>query len=305
MSVTAVGSLALDTLVLPCGEYEDILGGSLSHFCTACSLFRTEVAMVAVVGDDFPKQHLEYFQKRGINLDHLQISDGKTFRWKGQYLEDKMDEAITLDTQLNVFETFQPKFENQKHETRILFLGNIHPALQREVASRTQAEWKILDTMNLWIDTTRDELLKTLRMVDILIFNEGEARALTGEEDLLKAGRKILELDLKYVVIKKGSEGACLIAQNLHYEIPAHSVDAVRDPTGAGDSFAGGFIGYLAEQDEITPESLKQAMHYGNALGSMNVQGIGTSILANSTRKDIANRVEEFLGRVQSVCAES
>lgn len=304
MSVTAVGSLALDTLVLPCGEYKDILGGSLSHFCTACSLFQTELSMVAVVGEDFPDEHLEYFRSRGINLEHLQIASGKTFRWKGQYLEGRMEDAITLDTQLNVFESFKPSFKNERHKTKILFLGNIHPILQREIAEQTDAEWKILDTMNLWIDTTRDELLKALQLVDILIFNEGEAKSLTGETDLIQAGRKVLELGLKYVVIKKGAAGACLISQSSHFEVPAHAVEEVKDPTGAGDSFAGGFIGYLAEQKEINEETIRNAMSYGNALGSMNVEGIGTSVLANSNREDITLRLEKVLGAMQAVCVE-
>ena len=304
MSVTAVGSLALDTLVLPCGEYKDILGGSLSHFCTACSLFQTDLSMVAVVGEDFPREHLEYFSKRGINLEHLEIASGKTFRWTGQYLEGRMEDAITLDTQLNVFESFNPRFKGDRHKTKILFLGNIHPTLQCRIAEKTEAEWKILDTMNLWIDTTREELLKALRMVDILIFNEGEAKALTGETDVVLAGKKILELGLKYVVIKKGAAGACLISATSQFEVPAHKVEVVKDPTGAGDSFAGGFIGYLAEQHEINEDAIRNAMSYGNALGSMNVEGIGTSVLANSSRDQITERLNKVLGALQALCVE-
>ncbi len=304
MTVTAVGSLALDSLVLPSGEYNDILGGSLSHFCSACSLFDASISMVAVIGKDFPQEHLDYFRSRGINLDLVQVSEGLTFRWKGQYNLGEMEEAITLDTQLNVFESFSPQFKGEGHETRILFLGNIHPALQRDVAARTVAELKVLDTMNLWIESTKQELLETLKLVDVLIFNEGEARALTGETDLMKAGLAVLECGPSHVVIKMGSKGACLVTREFSYQVPAYEVDQVQDPTGAGDSFAGGFIGYLSEQAEITPETLKQAMIYGNILGSMNVEGIGTSILANSSRSDILSRMNQFLERTGEACAE-
>ncbi len=298
MSVTAIGSVALDSLILPGGEYQDLLGGSLSHFATACSLFDSGLSVVGVVGEDFPSEHMEYFRSRGIGVDGLEVASGKTFRWKGQYQEGAMDEAITLDTQLNVFESFEPQLAGSKTPARFLFLGNIHPRIQYRAAESVRAELKILDTMNLWIATTRDELVRTIALIDVLVLNEGEARDLTGCSSPVEAGKKALGMGASVVILKRGEHGALLVSKEDVFMVPGYPVANVLDPTGAGDSFAGGFVGFLSECDDLGPSNLRRAVAYGNTLGSFNVEGVGVERLANTSRSEIDQRFEEYKAMV-------
>ena len=260
MSVTAVGSIALDSLILPSGNHIDILGGSASHFCTSCALFDTTVNIVGVVGKDFPEKHIEHFKSRKVNTEDLQVENGKTFRWSGEYKIDEMDQAITHDTQLNVFESFHPVLSDQSSSPRFLFLGNIHPGLQQEVAQKADADLIIMDTMNLWIQNTKEQLIEAVKEVNVLIINETEARDFTGKERLIDAARVIQEIGPRVVVIKKGGEGAMLVNENDLFLCPSYPVKEVVDPTGAGDSFAGGFVGYLAEQQSLSTEHFRRAV---------------------------------------------
>ncbi len=294
MSVTAIGSIALDSLIIPSGEFQEVLGGSASHFATSCSLFCKDLAIVGVVGHDFPREHIQYFQDRGVNIDGLKVEAGKTFRWKGRYEHDQMDQAMTLDTQLNVFENFRPELSESSANPDFLFLGNIHPALQYDVTQKVTARLKILDTMNLWIQTAQAQLREVLSRIDILIFNDGEARLFTGSDNLLDAGRKVLELGPRAVIMKRGEHGALLISRDDVFSVPGFPVEKVIDPTGAGDSFAGGFVGSLAESGEITKESLRRAVAYGNVMGSFNVQGVGVEVLSKATREMVEARYKSF-----------
>ncbi|MCJ8346665.1 PfkB family carbohydrate kinase [bacterium] len=298
MSVTAIGSIGLDTLIVPTGKFEDVLGGSLSHFVTSCSRFGVPIAMVGVVGEDFPKKHMDYYSSINADIKGIKIQDGKTFRWTGQYVEDQMDEAITLDTQLNVFETFDPVLESDSRNPNILFLGNIHPCLQSRVASKATAKLTVLDTMNLWINTSKDDLLEVLKKIDVLIFNETEARILTGEENLVKAGKKVRELGPDIVIIKRGEHGAMLISSDDVFQVPGFPVSEVVDPTGAGDSFAGGFVGHLAKTDDFSKANLRKAVVYGNIMGSFNVQGIAVDKISNTSWDQVEARYNEFLEMV-------
>lgn len=298
MSITAIGSIALDSLVVPSGTFNDVLGGSASHFATSCFHFENDIHMVGVVGEDFPKEHLEYFKSKGFNLDGLEIAKGNTFRWKGEYKKDAMDEAITLDTQLNVFESFQPNLTETSQNPDFLFLGNIHPALQANVAKKVNAKLKILDTMNLWIDTAKDLLTETIGLIDVLIFNETEARTFTGEDFLINAGKKVLEMGPSVVVIKRGEDGALLVTNDGVFFVPGFPVEEVIDPTGAGDSFAGGFTGHLAQTNDLSFDNLKKAVVYGNIMGSFNVQGVSTEVLSKVTREDVDKRFNEFKAMV-------
>ena len=294
MSVTAVGSIALDSLVLPSGNHKDILGGSASHFCTSCALFDTKVHIVGVVGKDFPQEHIEHFKSRQVDTEDLQIESGKTFRWSGEYKIHEMDQAITHDTQLNVFESFHPVLSSQSSSPRFLFLGNIHPSLQQEVAQKANADLIVMDTMNLWIQNTRELLVDALREVNVLIINETEARDFTGKDRLIDAARVIQEIGPRVVVIKKGGEGAMLVNEDDLFLCPSYPVKEVVDPTGAGDSFAGGFVGYLAEQKSLSEEHFRRAVVHGNVMGSFNVEGVGLKILSQSNRKLIEDRYNEY-----------
>jgi len=234
------------------------------------------------------------FSKRNINIDGLQVEKGQTFRWSGEYKTDCMDQAITHDTQLNVFETFHPKISEKNAKPRYLFLGNIHPNLQKEVAQKVNADLKIMDTMNLWIQATRSELVDAISEIDVLIFNETEARDLTGCDRLVDAARFVQEMGPRIIVIKKGSEGAMLLNEDDLFLCPSFPVKHVIDPTGAGDSFAGGFVGYLAEQSTLRSDSFRKAVVYGNVMGSLNVEGVGLEVLSKSTRKVIDDRYGEY-----------
>jgi len=253
-----VGSVALDTVKTPFGEVSEVLGGSATYFSTAASYF-TSVDLIAVVGEDFPPQHLTFLKNRGIDLTGLERRPGATFRWKGEYTH-QLNEAHTLDTKLNVFETFRPKIPDAYRSPDLLFLGNIDPELQLDVLQKlSRPPLVACDTMNFWINGKRDALWRVLEQVDILIINDGEARALGEDTNLVKVAQKILARGPKHLIIKRGEYGVLMFNEKQVFGAPAFPLEDVRDPTGAGDTFAGGFLGYLTATGNRSIEAFKQA----------------------------------------------
>ncbi len=296
MSLTVVGSIAFDSVRTPFGERERMLGGSAVHFALAASFF-TEVLMVGPVGDDFGDEHLAVLSERGIATDDIEhVSGGKTFFWRGHYDHD-MNVAHTDDTQLNVFADFVPKLSPASREAQMLFLGNIQPDLQRDVRRQSSASFAALDSMNLWIETTGDSLRAAIGEVDCLMLNDAELRMLTGEPNLARAARASTELGPTVVVAKRGEFGAALFTRDDAFAIPGLPLEDVRDPTGAGDSFAGGFLGYLdgvRVSGEHDDRALRRAMAYGSVMASFNVEDFGTERVAALSESEIAERLAEF-----------
>jgi sugar/nucleoside kinase (ribokinase family) len=300
MSILAVGSVAFDTIQTPFGKVEKILGGSATYFALAASYF-TEVRMVAVVGDDFTGQHEEVLRRRGICLGGLQRARGKTFHWGGEYGEN-VNEAKTHFTHLNVFESFKPQIPREYVDSEFLFLANIDPVLQADVRRQLNSVRLVGgDTMNFWITGHRANLERTLKIMDLLLINDNEAKMLAGETNLLRAANKVLAMGPKALVIKHGEYGATiffgdhLFGIGLHpFRAPALPLEEVRDPTGAGDSFAGGFMGYIASQGEMNREVLKRAMFYGGVMGSFAVERFGPERLQDLTRDEIDARFQLF-----------
>jgi len=294
MSLLVVGSVAFDAVETPFGKREKMLGGSATHFSIAAS-FYTNVRVVGVVGGDFTRAEEEVFEKRGVDTTDLErIPEGKTFLWRGRYDYD-LNTAHTLDTQLNVFADFEPKLSEDSLKSRLVFLGNIQPDLQRGVREQLQdAELIALDTMNLWIEQTRESLLKTIRGVNVVIINDAEARQLAGEPNLIKAARQILTWGPKALVVKRGEYGAALFTTETYFAIPAYPLESVFDPTGAGDTFAGGFMGYLASQDVIDEAAMRRAMIFGSVMASFNVEEFGTERVQRLTHEEINERFRTF-----------
>ena len=303
MSILVVGSVAFDTIATPSGRVNDILGGAATYFALAASYF-TEVRVVAVVGDDFTAEHEAVLKKRGVDTRGIERAPGKTFRWGGQYF-DNPNEAKTDFTELNVFEKFQPRIPKEYSDTQFLFLANIHPTLQSAV--RLEMEDVRLtggDTMNFWINGTPEELAETLKLVNILLINDTETRMLAGgEKNLPRAARKVISMGPNALVVKHGEYGATIFFREGAFGIgshpfraPALPIEEVVDPTGAGDSFAGGFMGYLASQGDgaISREVLKRALFYGGVMGSFAVERFGTERLQNLTRGEIEARFQLF-----------
>lgn len=293
MSITVVGSIALDTVETPSGKREDCLGGAATYFALAAAHYTT-VNLVGVVGDDFPPEHIELLRSKGVNLDGLEQVEGKTFRWSGRYHDD-VNVRDTLDTQLNVFEHFHPKLPETARTAPYLFLGNIHPALQLEVLEQASPKFTALDTMNLWIDVGLDELKTVLRRIDALIINDSEAKQLTGEWTLLKCAHAIADLGPKIVVIKKGEHGCLLFMEDRTFSAPGLPLPEVVDPTGAGDSFAGGFMGYLTGRGTIDFDALRKAVIHGSVVASFTCEKFGPSRLAEIDGNDIARRYISFM----------
>jgi sugar/nucleoside kinase (ribokinase family) len=300
MSILAVGSIAFDSIATPAGRVENVLGGSATYFSLAASFF-TEVRVVAVVGEDFASEHESVFQRRGVDTRGIEHARGKTFRWGGQYLES-LNEAKTNFTELNVFERFQPQIPPEYADSQFLFLGNIHPSLQAAVRHKMGGvRLTGGDTMNFWIQGTRPELQETLKLVNVLLINDGEAKMLAGETNLPRAALKVLALGPQAVVIKHGEYGATIFFREGAFGIgrhpfraPALPIDEVKDPTGAGDSFAGGFMGYIASQEKLNREVLKRALFYGGVMGSFAVERFGTERLQSLTREEIDSRFQIF-----------
>jgi sugar/nucleoside kinase (ribokinase family) len=300
MSILVVGSVAFDTIATPSGRVTDILGGAATYFALAASYF-TDVRVVAVVGDDFKPENEAVFQKRGVDTRGIERAEGKTFRWGGQYL-DNLNEAKTDFTELNVFEKFQPRIPKEYRDTQFLFLANIHPTLQAQVQHEMNGvRLTGGDTMNFWIQRTPNELTETLKLVNVLLINDTETKMLAGETNLPRAANKVLAMGPKALVVKHGEYGATIFFREGAFGIGAHPfrapalpIEEVKDPTGAGDSFAGGFMGYIASQDDINREVLKRALFYGGVMGSFAVESFGTKRLENLTREEIDARFQVF-----------
>lgn len=293
MSLLITGSIALDSVKTPVEEHHDMLGGSASYAAVAASFF-TPVNLVGIVGADFPKPYLELYRRFGINLDGLEVAAGKTFRWHGEYEWD-LNKRRTLSVALNVFETFHPTLPAPYRETAHVFLANISPQLQMHVlAQLPAARFIVADTMDLWIGTQRAALLELLQRIDCIVLNDSEARELTQETSLIKAGRRILQWGPKYVVVKKGEHGCLLFADNFFFSAPAYPLEDIHDPTGAGDCFAGAFAGYLAREGQIDHDRLRKAVIYGSVLASYNVEAFSLGRLQTLTPQDIDGRYQLF-----------
>jgi len=294
MSLLVVGSVAFDEVETPFGKCEKMLGGSASHFSISASFF-TDVNVVAVVGGDFDQEELQRFSLRGIDTSDLErIPEGKTFRWGGKYDYD-LNVCKTLYTDLNVFASFEPKLSARSKSARLVFLGNIQPDLQRMVREQvTEAQLVALDTMNLWIETARDSLIRTIQSVDILIINDAEVRQLTANPNLIKAARTILSWGPKALIVKRGEYGAAMFTAESYFAIPAYPLESVFDPTGAGDTFAGGFMGYLSSQEDLDEAAMRRAMIFGSVMASFNVEEFGTSRTERLTHEEINERFQAF-----------
>ena len=295
MSLVVVGSIAFDAVATPFGERERMLGGSAVHFSLAASFF-TDVRVVGPVGDDFGEDEYGVLHGRGVNTDDIErVEGGRTFFWKGRYEYD-MNVAHTEDTQLNVFGEFAPKLSAESKDAESLFLANIQPDLQREVLDQcTGARLAGLDSMNLWIETARDSLFKTIAGVDVVLLNDAEIRMLMDDPNLIRAARALMPKGPRVVVAKRGEYGAALLTEDGFFALPAFPLETVIDPTGAGDSFAGGFLGYLSAQEDWSADSvLRRAMTYGSVIASFNVSEFGTERVSRLSREEIDERFEQF-----------
>lgn len=299
MSLLVVGSVAIDNVETPTERRDDLLGGSATHFSYAASFF-TPVRLVGVVGEDFPKEHVELLESRNVSTKGLvRKTGGKTFRWTGRYL-DNMNDRETLDVQLNVFGEFDPIVPEEDRDARYVFLANGVPAVQAKVLAQAPSRKIVVaDTMDLWIDHHRKDLDALIGNLDGLVLNDSEAKLLTGKQNLVSAGHAVLDMGPRFVIIKKGEHGATFIGRDLvgaveAFSLPAYPTENVVDPTGAGDSFAGGMMGYLAEQDAVDPVTLKTAMAYGTVVASFNVEGFGLHRLTDVTREQIDERLDAY-----------
>ncbi len=295
MSLLVVGSLALDTIETPFGKAERTLGGSATFVSVAASYFLQPVRLVGVVGGDFPKEDIEFLKDRGVDLEGLQIiEDGKTFHWHGKYHYD-LNSRDTITTELNVFADFDPIIPEAFQRSSYLCLGNINPELQKKVLLQMSGPKLIVaDTMNFWIEGKHDALLDVIKHINVLIINDSEARELSGEANLIKAARRIEEMGPKTLIIKKGEHGALLFHENEMFSAPAYPLESIFDPTGAGDSFAGGFIGYLAKTDDISYENMKRAVVYGSTIASFAVEKFSLEGIKDLSYFEIKDRFNEF-----------
>lgn len=288
-----VGSVALDTVRTPFGEVNEVLGGSATYFSAAASYF-TAVDLIAVVGEDFPEKHVQFLKSRRIDLAGLERRPGQTFRWKGEYTH-QLNEAHTLDTRLNVFETFRPQIPEQYRSPDLLFLGNIDPELQLDVLRQVKRPTLVAcDTMNFWINGKREALWRTLSQVDVLIINDGEARALGESPNLVQVAQKILARGPKHLIIKRGEYGVLFFNRQQTFGAPAFPLEQVQDPTGAGDTFAGGFMGYLAATGNLSDAAIRQAIIFGSVMASFTVEAFSLDRLRALDYKDIEARFREF-----------
>lgn len=293
MGIVVVGTVAFDTIETPFGKGENVLGGSATYFSTSASFF-TDVSLVAVVGEDFPDEHVQFLRSRQIDLQGLQRIAGKTFHWTGRYGYD-LNEAQTLDTQLNVLLDFKPVLPEGYRKTDVLFLANIDPELQLRVLDQVEKPRLIAcDTMNFWISSKPEALKEVLRRVDIAIINEGEARMFTGEANLVKAAKKILAYGCRRLVVKRGEYGVLMFTDEGIFAAPAYPLEDVFDPTGAGDTFAGGFMGYLANTGDQSEESIRQAVVMGTVMASYNVEDFSLNRLQRLSYQEIEARYRAF-----------
>lgn len=301
MSLLAVGTVAFDDIQTPFGHAEMAIGGAATYITLAASHFTDNVKLVSVIGDDFPTSELDYLRSRGINLDGLQVREGeKSFFWAGKYHYD-MNERDTLDTQLNVLADFDPVLPENYKDARYVMLGNLTPAVQLRVLEQLPQRPKLvaLDTMNFWMDSALDSLKEVIAKIDVLTINDEEARQLTGEYSLVKAAGVIHDMGPRFLVIKKGEHGALLFEKENIFFAPALPLAEVFDPTGAGDTFAGGFMGYLAQTDDLSFENMKRAVIYGSAMASFCVEKFGIRRLKELSEKEIIDRVRQFVHLVR------
>ncbi len=301
MSLLVVGTVAFDAIETPFGKTDKIIGGAATYISLAASYFTKNIQLVSVIGGDFPKEALEMLKNHGVALEGLQIKeDEKSFFWSGRYHND-MNSRDTLATELNVLADFNPVVPESAKECDFLMLGNLMPSVQQKVIAQLNKRPKliVLDTMNFWMDIAMDELLQTIANVDVLTINDAEARQLSGEYSLVKAAQKILEMGPKVLIIKKGEHGALLFNKEQVFFAPALPLEDVFDPTGAGDSFAGGFVGYLAQTKDISFENMKRAIIFGSAMASFTVEKFGVERLIGLTQAQVDERVQEFIDLVQ------
>ena len=293
MSILVVGSLALDSIETPFGKVNEALGGSAVYFSVAASFF-ADVNLVGVVGQDFPQEHVQFLQERGVDIQGLQREEGNTFRWKGNYGYD-LNEARTVGTDLNVFEMFNPTIPDPYCRSEYVFLANIDPELQLRVLNQVHRP-KIIacDTMNFWIENKREALKETIRWVDIFIINEAEVREFAQEANLVKAARSILSLGPKTLIVKQGNYGALMFTENSIFSAPAYPLEETMDPTGAGDTFAGGFMGHLANSHNLEDAGLRRAIIFGSVMASFVVEQFSVNRLRSLSFSEIANRYGEF-----------
>lgn len=293
MSILVLGTVALDTVKTPFGKKEFMLGGSAVHFSMASTLF-TEVSLVAVIGEDFPAKHIEFLLDKGIDLTSLIRAKGKSFKWQGEYSGD-LNCALTLNTELGVLSSFKPLVAARQRDIKYIFLANLDPDVQNHLLSRIRRPRLIgLDSMNFWIKNKRPSLLRLLKKVDIFVANDQEARDLSGEINLVKAAKILSRLGPRMVLIKKGEHGVLFYSQGFTIALPAYPTDNVIDPTGAGDTFAGGFMGYLAKAAKLDAATIKKALAYGIVAASFNVEDFGTEKTRGLTLKDLNNRLKQF-----------
>lgn len=301
MSLLVVGSVAFDAIETPFGKTDKIIGGAATFISLAASYFTKQVNLVAVVGGDFLKEDIQMLQSHGVNTEGLQIKENeKSFFWSGRYHND-MNSRDTLVTELNVLGTFDPIVPDAYQDCEYLMLGNLAPSVQKTVIQRLKKRPKliVLDTMNFWMDVALDELKETIGMVDVLSINDEEARQLSKEYSLVKAAKKIMQMGPKYLIIKKGEHGALLFHGNQVFFAPALPLEDVFDPTGAGDTFAGGFIGYLAKTGDISFDNMKRAIIHGSAMASFCVEKFGTERIVKLTKEEIEARIQDFVELVQ------
>jgi sugar/nucleoside kinase (ribokinase family) len=301
MSLLVIGTVAFDAIETPFGKTEKIIGGAATYASVSASYFNRNINLVSVVGDDFPAESIAMLGSRGINTEGLQIKKGeKSFFWAGRYHAD-MNSRDTLDTQLNVLANFDPVIPESYQDCEFLMVGNLMPAIQIQVMNRLHNRPRliVMDTMNFWMETAMDDLLKAIKMVDVLTINDAEARQLTNEYSLVKAARKILTMGPRYLIIKKGEHGALLFHENQVFFAPALPLEDVFDPTGAGDTFAGGFIGYLSKVRDISFDSMKRAVVYGSAMASFCVEKFGLERIVDLDADELEERVQDFVDLVQ------
>jgi sugar/nucleoside kinase (ribokinase family) len=301
MSLLVIGTVAFDAIETPFGKTDKILGGAATYISLAASYFAKNINLVSVVGEDFPASNIQMLQKHNVNTDGLQVLKGqKTFFWAGKYHND-MNTRDTITTELNVLEHFNPIVPEHYLDCEFLMLGNLVPKVQQQVIMQMSKRPKlvVMDTMNFWMEIAMNDLKETLKMVDVLTINDEEARLLSGEYSLVKAAKKILTMGPKYLIIKKGEHGALLFHEGEVFFAPALPLEEVFDPTGAGDSFAGGFIGYLASTRDISFDNMKRAIIFGSAMASFCVEKFGTERLIGLTHDQVEKRVQEFINLVQ------
>ena len=293
MSLLVVGTVALDSVKTPFGNVDNALGGSATYFSASASYF-TDVRLVAVIGEDFPKEHVNFLKSRNVDVRGLEVQAGSTFRWKGEYGYD-LNEAHTLATDLNVLATFKPKIIEDHRSSEVVFLANIDPDIQFDVLRQVQRPKLIAcDTMNYWISSKLDALKRTLREIDLLTINEAEIRQLADESSLMKAAKIVQAMGPKTVVVKQGSYGALMFHGHSVFSAPAYPLENVYDPTGAGDTFAGGFIGYLANTMNFSETNMRQAVVFGSVMASLNVESFSLDRLRSLDYKEIEGRYREF-----------